>query len=314
MAARKRPLVEEMRNVSTFLSQPEVKSEASTNTIAIDKIQLPPKQPRRYFDPEKLAQLVQSIQEHGILEPLLVRPLPDGNVELVAGERRLRAAQTLELAEVPIVSKSLSDREALQVALMENLQREDLNPIEETEALLELLAIALDLQQEDVVSLLNRANHAKNRNQQLEDNVILQLNQVETVLSAVGRFTAESFRANRLPLLNLPDDVLEALRQGKLEYTKARAIARLKNDTQRQQLLTTTLEEDLSLSQLKERIAAVAQPVQSTQADTAQPVPLKNRVDDAYRRIRKSSVWDNPKKQKKLEKLLAELEALVSDE
>lgn len=313
MAARKRPLVEEMRNVSTFLSQPEVKTEASANTIAIEKIQLPQKQPRRYFDPEKLAQLVQSVQEHGILEPLLVRPLPDGKVELIAGERRLRAARTVGLSEVPIVSKPLDDREALQVALMENLQREDLNPIEQTEALLELLAITLDVSQEDITSLLSRANHAKNRKQKLEDNVILQLNQIDTILATAGGFTAESFRTNRLPLLNLPDDVLESLRQGKLEYTKARAIARLKDDSQRQQLLTKALQDDLSLSQIKEQIAAT-QSAQTAQQDVAQPVPLKNRVDDAYRRIRKSTVWDNPKKQKKLEKLLAELKALVADE
>jgi ParB family transcriptional regulator, chromosome partitioning protein len=97
-------------------------------------------QPRHYFDPEKLEQLVQSIAQHGILEPLLVRPLETNQYELVAGERRYRAALKLGLSEVPVVIRQLNDEEATQLALIENLQREDLNPIEETEGILQLLA------------------------------------------------------------------------------------------------------------------------------------------------------------------------------
>ena len=89
---------------------------------------MPKKQPRRYFDPDRQAQLIKSVQEHGILEPLLVRPLADGLYELVAGERRYRAAQELGLKEVPVVIREFDDKQALQVALIENLQREDLNP------------------------------------------------------------------------------------------------------------------------------------------------------------------------------------------
>ncbi|HEY9909374.1 MAG TPA: ParB/RepB/Spo0J family partition protein, partial [Thermosynechococcaceae cyanobacterium] len=302
MAPRKRPSVEGMRNVSAFLSQPVEENSVAANLIDVSNIRLPQRQPRRYFDPAKLAQLKQSIQEHGILEPLLVRPLPNGAYELVAGERRLKAAQALGLTEVPIVSKALNDQEAVQVALIENLQREDLNPIEETEALLELLTITLSVEPEEVISLLNRANHAKNRNQQLEDNVILQIEKVESVLSVIGRFTSESFRANRLPLLNLPEDVLETLRQGKLEYTKARTIARVKDEANRQQLLEQAIANDLSLSQIREQIAAL----KAERKDKTDPTPsLKQQMDDAYRQVKKSKVWDNPKRRKRLEKLLA---------
>ncbi|WP_245940007.1 ParB/RepB/Spo0J family partition protein [Stenomitos frigidus] len=100
-------------------------------------------QPRRYFDPEKLNQLAESIKQHGILEPLLVCFTAHGKYEIVAGERRYRAATMLGFTEVPVVIRDFSDQEALQVALIENLQREDLNPIEETEGILELVALRL---------------------------------------------------------------------------------------------------------------------------------------------------------------------------
>lgn len=311
MAPRKRPTLEGMRNVSAFLSQPQTEESSPTTNLHIQKIQLPQKQPRRYFDPMKLAQLAQSIKEHGILEPLLVRPLAGGNYELVAGERRLKAAQEAGLTEVPVVSKTLSDQEALQVALMENLQREDLNPVEETEAVLELLAVTLETDRDEITSLLNRANHAKNRDQQLEDNVILQLEKIESVLATIGRLTAESFRTNRLPLLNLPEDVLEVLRRGQLEYTKARAIARVKDEAQRQALMKSAITQDLSLSQIKESIAKL----RATKPETASLSPplLKERVNKTLQLIKRSKALDDPKKVKKIERLLQELELLAED-
>ncbi|MBW4489928.1 MAG: ParB/RepB/Spo0J family partition protein [Trichocoleus desertorum ATA4-8-CV12] len=306
--ARRKPLPEYQLNNVRLLD--ELPAQAG-QSVAIDRIQLPEKQPRRYFDPEKMQQLVQSVQEHGILEPLLVRPLGNNDYELVAGERRLRAAQTVGLVEVPIVSKELSDREALQIALMENLQREDLNPVEETEAILELLAIAIDGDTTDVVSVLNRANHAKNRDQALEENVFLQLKTIETTLSGIGRFTPESFRTSRLPLLNLPGDVLQALRQGKLEYTKARAIARIKDAQKRQEVLEEAIAQDLSLAQIKERVASLKASNAESTSSTQQS--LKSVLDNAYRLSKRSKVWNNPKKQKRLEKLLTELENLFSE-
>jgi len=310
MPVRKRPQVEKLRHteapISTFLSQPQISETTPTSTIEISKIQLANKQPRRYFDPVKLTQLGDSIKEHGILEPLLVRPLVDGKYELVAGERRLRAAQQVGLTEVPIVTRELDDRQALQIALMENLQREDLNPVEETEGVLDLLALALDVSRDEIVSLLGQLNNAKTRDLELKDNVILQLEAIESVLAVIGKFTAESFRANRLPLLNLPKDVLTALRQGKLEYTKARAIARVKDNRQQKALLTDAINKDLSLSQIKERIAAIR-----AANEEEQPETIKQQFDNAYQQIKKSRVWDDPKKQRKLEKILAELWSLV---
>ena len=283
---------------------------ATNQTVKIDLIQLPIKQPRRYFDPQKMQQLVQSIQEHGILEPLLVRPLANGQYELIAGERRFRAAQILELGTVPIVSKDVTDKEAIQIALVENLQREDLNPVEETEAILELLSLSLDIEISDIASTLNQAANAKKRGLELTDNVTRQLEAIESLLANVGRFNAESFRTNRLPLLNMPDDVLETLRQGKLEFTKARAISRIRDESQRQELLEESIAQNLSLSQIKLRIAAT-----NSVKDTISTEPsLKDLMSDAFTTMKKSKIWDNPKKTKKLAKLLAEIETLIQDE
>ncbi|MBI4738761.1 ParB/RepB/Spo0J family partition protein [Candidatus Woesearchaeota archaeon] len=293
--------------IQKFISDPN--SIQSSQTASIDQIYLPSRQPRRYFDAGKIQQLAHSIREHGILEPLLVRPLGAEKFELVAGERRLRAAQLVGLIEVPITIRDLDDKQSLQVALIENLQREDLNPIEETEAILDLLIIELGVDQQEVISLLNKAANAKKRSQELTENVFRQLEIVEEIFSSVGRLSPESFRVSRLPLLNLPNEILDALRQGKLEYTKAKAIAQVKDKAQQDELLTAAIQEDLSLSQIKERVAMV-------KAEGAkEPTPsLKTRFESAYQRAKKSKVWDSPKKQKALEKLLETLEKLADEE
>jgi ParB family transcriptional regulator, chromosome partitioning protein len=300
----KKPLeLPKMRGVEDLLSM-DVESESPTATVNIDKIRLPSQQPRRYFDPEKLSQLVQSVKEHGILQPLLVRAV-NGEFELVAGERRLRAAKEAGLTEVPIITKELSDHQTLQIALLENLQREDLNPVEETEGILELLSIELDVNSGEVISILNQAANAKKRGLDLTENVSRQLEIVGLVLQGVGRFSAESFRTSRLPLLNLPDDVLEILRQGQLEYTKARAIAKLKDDGERRELLDKVINENLSLSEIKQLVKELT-PGKTTIKET-----LSTRYSEIGKRLKNAQVWEDVKKTKKLEKLLSDLEQLL---
>jgi len=298
----KKPLeLPKMRGVEDLLS---MDVESPTATVNIDKIRLPAQQPRRYFDPEKLSQLVQSVKEHGILQPLLVRAV-GGEYELVAGERRLRAAKEAGLTEVPIITKELSDHQTLQIALLENLQREDLNPIEETEGILELLCMELDLNSGEVISILNQAANAKKRNLDLTENVSRQLEIVGLVLQGVGRFTAESFRTSRLPLLNLPDDVLEILRQGQLEYTKARAIAKVKDEGERRELLDKVINENLSLSEIKQLVKELT-PGKTTVKET-----LNAKYSEIGKRLKNAQVWEDAKKTKKLEKLLSDLEQLL---
>jgi len=292
-----------------FIADPE--SVQAPQTILIQQIQLPKQQPRRYFDPDKQAQLVKSVKEHGILEPLLVRP-SGSNYELVAGERRYRAAQEIGLQEVPVVIRDFDDRQALQVALIENLQREDLNPIEETEGILELLAIELRSSTVDVASVLNRANHAKNRGQELEENVFLQFQMIESVLAGIGRFTAESFRTSRLPLLNLPSEILQALREGKIEFTKARAIARVKDEKQRTDLLKQVVTKNLPLSEIKTRIQALKSDVEEALPEDTPEKVVAERLGAISKRLQKPGAWGDRKKRDRITKLLDELDKLTA--
>ncbi|QLE59594.1 ParB/RepB/Spo0J family partition protein [Nostoc sp. TCL26-01] len=289
------------------ITQPDTKTNPA-NTVPITQIKLPLSQPRRYFDEQKLEELSRSIKELGILEPLLVRPLVGEEYELVAGERRFRAAQLALLTEVPVIIREMDDITTSKVQLVENLQREDLNPVEETEGILELLSIELSISKNEVISVLNSAANAKKRNLDLTENVFRQLETIETILSAIGRFSAESFRVSRIPLLNLPADVLETLRQGQIEYTKARAIARLQDEETRKQLLEDAIAYNLSLSEIKRKIKEIEQ---QTKSETPS---LKDKADDTFRRFKKSQVWDDPKKKAKVEKLLAQLDELMQDD
>jgi ParB family chromosome partitioning protein len=297
---------------SSVASSPTNNQSNATNTIAITKIKLPPLQHRRYFHPQKLEELSRSIKELGILEPLLVRPLSGGNYELVAGERRYKAASMAGLTEIPVVVREMDEATTHQVRLVENLQREDLNPLEETEGILELLALRLEISQDDTVKLLQKMeNEAKGKiTRNVTGNVQTLL--VEEVFTALGCMKWDSFVRNRLPLLNLPPNVLEVLRSGKLEYTKARAIARVKDKQERQALLAAAISEDLSLAQIKQRVASIT--AKNAVDKDSKPLSLKSRIKAAYRFVEKSNIWDEPNKQKRLEKLLTELEALISQE
>ena len=160
--------------------------------VAIETLRPSPFQPRRHFGEEELDSLAQSIREKGIVQPLLVRPVEGGDAdfELVAGERRWRAAQRAGLHEVPIVIRPLGDSEALEIALVENLQREDLSPLEEAEAYSRLLK-DFDRSQADVAA-------------------------------AVGK--SRSHVANTLRLLSLPPPVRRHLEEGALSAGHARAL------------------------------------------------------------------------------------------
>jgi ParB family chromosome partitioning protein len=302
---RDKPYGRRLKGVDAFIGV-EVANDLSGQSVDTQKIQLPQQQPRRYFDPQKMEQLVQSLKEHGILEPLLVRPLANGNYELVAGERRYRAAREAGLVAVPVVVRELSDEEALALALIENLHREDLNPVEETEAILQLLALKLRIDVPEVSSLLYQMQNAVAG--KITDNVIgnPEGEVVKEVFAGLGLMEWESFTANRLPLLRLPEEILSALRSGRIEYTKAKAIARVKDEAERKSLLSEAIALQLSLTQIKERLKA-KQP--STERGE-----LQTRWDATTRQMKKSPLWDDPKKRQKIESLLAQLEALLVQE
>ncbi len=127
------------KGLGALMLENSVDDTLSTSTLPINDIIPNKDQPRKTFDEAALEELAESIRLHGVLQPLLVRPLTTGGYQLVAGERRWRASRMAELKEVPVIVKELDDTEAMQIAIIENLQREDLNPIEEAEGLQALI-------------------------------------------------------------------------------------------------------------------------------------------------------------------------------
>lgn len=160
--------------------------------VPVEKVFANPNQPRRDFDVSLLEDLAQSIAEKGILQPLIVRPAPNraGSYEIVAGERRWRAAQMAKLHQIPVLVREFDDTEVLEVAIIENIQRADLNPVEE----------AFGYQQ-----LMQKFGHTQ-----------------EKLAAALGK--SRSHIANSVRLLSLPEEVLGYLRQGKLSTGHARAL------------------------------------------------------------------------------------------
>ena len=306
---------------------------ADSNLVKLSDVHRPFKQPRRYFDPIALQELVVSIELHGILQPLLVRPLPQGGYELVAGERRYRAAKIAGMSEVPVVVKELDDEAAWAISLIENLQRQDLNPLEETEGIIQLLAIKLQSEVEEVPRILYRLQKGlKNQDGKLSDKPIVgledeenesshnvmgnpelsqlnapssELSLVEEVFKSIGLMNWTSFVKNRLPLLNLPEDIKLTLRSGKIAYTKAKAIASIKDEEPRTALLTEAIEQQLSLSQIKERIKSLQT------ASPLQPPEIPDRLKAVYQQVKKNRIWEDKKKRRQLETLLNKLENLI---
>ena len=159
-------------------------------TVRLSEIEPNRSQPRKNFDDAAITEIAESIREHGMLQPVLVRPMPSGGYQIVAGERRWRAARMLGLDEVPVVIRELSDLETAQIALIENLQRENLNPVEEALGY-RRLQDDFDMKQEDIAKTVGRSR------------------------SAV---------ANAIRLLRLPDEVQALLIDGSISAGHARAL------------------------------------------------------------------------------------------
>lgn len=294
------------RNVA-IKAENSTKEDSVVTTVSLEKIILTDSQPRRYFAPQSMQSLVESVSSEGILQPILVRPCEDEKFELVAGERRYLAAQTAGLTQVPVIVRSMSDLEAMQYALVENLQREDLNPVEETDAIIQLLGYQLGGYDEaEAISLLYRMdNEAKEKiTRHLSGNSEAEI--VEQVFAALGRMNWQSFVRTRLPLLKLPPDILEALCSRKISIAKAKEIARLKSEPERQAFLEEAIALDLTLNQIQERIKGDKLSTEGKK--------LQLRMEETYKLVKKSKVWNNPAKRKILEALLVEIEVLLFEE
>ncbi len=187
--------------------------EFTANEISIDRLVVKTGQPRKSFDSEALDELAESIREHGILQPLLVRPLAGGNYELIAGERRLRAAKMAGLLTVPIVVREMEDNLAREAALVENLQRENLNPVEEALAYREMI---------------DEYGHTQ-----------------EELARRLGKSRAHV--ANTLRILNLPQEIMVMVAEGRLSAGHARAVMAISGEYQQIRLARKIVEQGLTV-------------------------------------------------------------------
>lgn len=236
----------------------ESAGESTLGAIPIDEIRYNRKQPRKYLDEASLADLTASIRDKGVLEPIIVRKAADG-YELVAGERRTRAAQMAGLTEIPAIVTDIDDREALEVSIMENLQREDLNAVEETDAVLTLLELSLDLSRTQVLHLLQEMYNEDRGRSPASAFSSRQKHVALGLFRRLGRFTPSSFVSNRVPILDFPEALLDAVRNGRVAFTKAQAMARVEDEDARDTLLGEAIEGELSLSQIRRRITELRQ-------------------------------------------------------
>ncbi len=235
MAAKKGGLG---KGLDAIFSENDMEDSNSAVAIKVSDMEPNRAQPRKSFDDEALAELADSISKHGVLQPLLVRPLIGGGYQIVAGERRWRAARMAGVQEVPAVVRDLSESEVMQLALIENLQREDLNPLEEAggyHALIEEYGFT----QEDVARTVGRSRPAV---------------------------------ANALRLLALPEDIREMVGEGVLSAGHARTLLSFPDEESMRRAAQLTVEQDLSVRQL-EKLAQSAKEQQENREQ--QPAPKR---------------------------------------
>jgi ParB family transcriptional regulator, chromosome partitioning protein len=272
--------------------------------VSPDKIVPSVFQPRRYFDTEALLELQESIQQLGILEPLVVRESGKDQYDLIAGERRWRCAKTLSLEKVPIVIVELSDEEAYLAALHDNSQRENLNPIDETEYILRLLGHWMKLDIDAVKSVLYKIRNQKARgSDSAEEDKAMET--ATKIISQVKKgLTPISFVETRLPLLKLPEDVLDAIRKGEIEYTKAKLVAKIKDPEERTKILAGAIEDKWSIREIQDCIKPDGR-------EKILDTPSAH-ITKTMKILKSSKVWEDPSKWKKIQSLLTKIEQELS--
>lgn len=229
---------------------PSFESDTRIETLPLREIEPDPGQPRKTFDDETLAELSASIAEHGLLQPIAVRPKPSGGYLIVAGERRWRASRMAGLTEVPVIVKDVTDEQAMELALVENLQREDLDPVEEVVGIRELMT-RCDLTQEQAARKLGKSRSAL---------------------------------ANSLRLLSLPETVLELLKSGFITIGHAKVVLGLPTPELQEEAAQMIADNQLNVRQAEALCKKLAKPAKEPVAaplPSALPVEVEESLKQA---------------------------------
>ena len=229
---------------------PSFESDTRIETLPLREIEPDPGQPRKTFDDETLAELSASIAEHGLLQPIAVRPRASGGYLIVAGERRWRASRMAGLTEVPVIVKDVTDEQAMELALVENLQREDLDPVEEAAGIRELMT-RCDLTQEQAARKLGKSRSAL---------------------------------ANSLRLLSLPETVLELLKSGFITIGHAKVVLGLPTPELQEEAAQMIADNQLNVRQAEALCKKLAKPAKEPVAaplTSALPVEVEESLKQA---------------------------------
>ena len=229
---------------------PSFESDTRIETLPLREIEPDPGQPRKTFDDETLAELSASIAEHGLLQPIAVRPKPSGGYLIVAGERRWRASRMAGLTEVPVIVKDVTDEQAMELALVENLQREDLDPVEEAAGIRELMT-RCNLTQEQAARKLGKSRSAL---------------------------------ANSLRLLSLPETVLELLKSGFITIGHAKVVLGLPTPELQEKAAQMIADNQLNVRQAEALCKKLAKPAKEPVAaplPSALPVEVEESLKQA---------------------------------
>lgn len=229
---------------------PSFESDTRIETLPLREVEPDPGQPRKTFDDGTLAELSASIAEHGLLQPIAVRPKPSGGYLIVAGERRWRASRMAGLTEVPVIVKDVTDEQAMELALVENLQREDLDPVEEAAGIRELMT-RCDLTQEQAARKLGKSRSAL---------------------------------ANSLRLLSLPETVLELLKSGFITIGHAKVILGLPAPELQEEAAQMIADNQLNVRQAEALCKKLAKPAKEPVAaplPSALPVEVEESLKQA---------------------------------
>ena len=234
---------------------PSFESDTRIETLPLREIEPDPGQPRKTFDDETLAELSASIAEHGLLQPIAVRSKPSGGYLIVAGERRWRASRMAGLTEVPVIVKDVTDEQAMELALVENLQREDLDPVEEAAGIRELMT-RCDLTQEQAARKLGKSRSAL---------------------------------ANSLRLLSLPETVLELLKSGFITIGHAKVVLGLPTPELQEEAAQMIADNQLNVRQAEALCKKLAKPAKEP---VAAPLPsaLPVEVEESLKQVLGSEV------------------------
>ncbi|MCL6752158.1 ParB N-terminal domain-containing protein [Nostoc sp. CCCryo 231-06] len=263
---------------------------------------------RYYYDQDELkAWALNDLKPNGIHSPLWVRPLslelPD-EYELVAGKRRYHGSEFAEIDPLPARIFNWNNLEAFKASLAENKNRRDFSALEDLDGTLKLLSLAIEGTVEEAISLLYQIDNLKRRSGLQKVLEHPKFDTIQAVFAFCGGITWESFVKTRLPLLKKPQEILSAVRQGKIEYTKGLEIAKIDNSGIRQELLWEAIANNLSLAEIKKRLK-ILKPSSETLIQT--------RLDSAYKQFKKSlkNIEKDPEHLQEAESLLLQIEEFL---